>query len=252
MKTFHDKESNQINVLDERFYLSHKLKDTYYPSVTTVLNAFPKGHGYIEWLKQVGFNAETIVQKAGEQGSKIHDAIDQFLKGSELRWADDEGNHYYTLEEWGMICKFMDFWNTHEPELIQGELECVSDELQLGGTIDLICKIEGELWLIDFKSSNYIYKSHYLQISAYAEMWNEKFPEKIQRTGILHLKGLTKGADKTGKKIQGKGWQLKEEGRSQEELFKIFRATHYLWKEENPNYRPKNLEYPDRFKLKKF
>ena len=40
--------------------------------------------------------------------------------------------------------------------------------------------------------------------------WNELNPEnKIQRTGILWLNAATRGEDKKGINIQGKGWQIK-------------------------------------------
>jgi len=44
---------DKIQILDERFYTLDK--ETYYPSVTTILNAYPKGHYFNEWLKDNGF-----------------------------------------------------------------------------------------------------------------------------------------------------------------------------------------------------
>ena len=41
----------QVNVLDSRFY---RRNDKYYPSVTSVLNYFPKNKFFHEWLKDVG------------------------------------------------------------------------------------------------------------------------------------------------------------------------------------------------------
>ena len=81
-------------------------------------------------------------------------------------------------------------------------------------------------------------------------MWNELNPDyKIDKTAILWLKALTRGADKKGIAIQGKGWQLKEFDRPYEDAFKLFQYTQAIWEEENPNYKPKNLIYPATFKL---
>lgn len=247
MKLFHDNESHQINILDERFYQSDN--GEYYPSVTTVLSVYPKGYGFIKWLKDVGSNATQVMEEAGAVGTKIHAAIEDFLKGNELKWMDEEGNGNYTLIEWQMLMKFHDFWQTYKPTILGVEIELVSDSMRIGGTIDLPCIINGERWLIDHKTSNSIYTTHELQLSAYSMMWNEANPDqKIDRTGVMWLKAATRGADKSGKKIQGAGWQLKEFPRHYTEGFKLYQHCRALWNEENPNYKPKNLIYPDSLK----
>lgn len=247
MKVIHNAEAEQINFLDERFYTLDG--NIFYPSVTTVLEVYPKGYGYLQWLKDLGNNADEVVRRAGEQGSKVHDAIDQYLKGFSVHWADSEGRTNYTLEEWQMILRFVEFWETHEPIILANESKLVSESLGLGGTIDIVCEINGEIWLIDAKTSNAIHTSYELQIAAYAEMWNQLNPQPIDRTGIMWLKAQTRGADKTGKKIQGEGWQLKEFDRHYTEAFKVFQHCHAIWKEENPTYKPKNMMYPDKIKL---
>ena len=40
----------QVNVLDSRFY---RRNDKYYPSVTSVLNYFPKNQFFHNWIKDV-------------------------------------------------------------------------------------------------------------------------------------------------------------------------------------------------------
>ncbi len=244
-RVFHDHFHQQINFADERFYT--KDNATFYPSVTSVLSHYPKGYGFEDWLKSVGYNSEIILQRAGEQGSKIHDAIDSFLKGNEILWTGDN----YSEDEWKMITKFMEFWNTNEPEIIANEQNLVSDRYRLGGTIDLVCKLKGKIYLIDYKSSNALYKTHELQIATYAMLWNEVSDAQIEATGILWLKAAARGADKKGDKIQGAGWQLKDDfGRHYSEAFKIFEHLRAIWDEENPDAKPKNLVYPDRYKMK--
>jgi hypothetical protein len=247
MKHFHNPENKQINFLDERFYTIDN--ETFFPSVTTVLEVYPKGFGFNNWLKDLGHNADEVLRKAGEQGSKVHDAVDQIIQGRELIWAD-ENVARYTLDEWMMILRFVEFWETHKPILIANEFNIISINYRLGGTIDLVCEIDGVRWLIDVKTSNAIHTSHEMQMAAYAMMFNEKNPEMpIERTGILWLKALTRGADAKGKSLQGKGWQLKEFPRHYTESFELFKHVRAIWDEENPNYKPKNMTYPDRIKL---
>jgi hypothetical protein len=52
----------------------------YYPSITHVLQAYPKGKHFEDWLKKVGNSAEWIVKKAAEEGTKVHEMIEDILK----------------------------------------------------------------------------------------------------------------------------------------------------------------------------
>jgi hypothetical protein len=251
MKIFNNNEAKRIEILDERFYKS-KIEDKYYPSVTTILEAYYKGYGFNEWLKQVGYNADEIMRKAGEQGTNVHNMIEAYLQGFKISWIDENNKPRYTLNEWQMFCKFIEFFEKYKPELMVQEFTLVSDKLRFGGTVDFIGKINGEIWLLDWKTSNYLHKTYELQLAAYAMAWNELNPEnKIQRTGILWLNSATRGEDKKGLSIQGKGWQIKEFDRHYEDAFKLFLHTQAIWEEENPSYKPKNLEYKMEFQLSK-
>ncbi len=249
MKTFHKPEDNCVEFLDERFYTRDG--ETFYPSVTTVLDVYPKGFGYMQWLKDMGSNAGEVLARAGEQGTKVHNAIEKYLKGELVGWAPD-GKVLYSELEWQMIMRFVEFWNTYKPIIIAGpEKTLISETIKVGGTIDIVCEINGELWLIDYKTSNGIYKTHELQLAAYCTLWNEfNIPERhIKRTGDLWLKSRTRGVDKTGKKMQGKNWSLVEFDRHYEDGFKLYEHVRRIWDEENPNPKPKNLIYPDKIKL---
>lgn len=247
MRIFYNEELKQINVLDERFYTDDNVN--FYPSATTVLGVYPKGKWFEEWLKSVGVNADDIRDRAAETGSVVHEAIDNYLKGKEIKWFSENHNELYTLEQWQMIQKFVEFWTTHKPILISTEVSLISHKMKLGGTIDLVCKIGEDIWMIDHKTSNSIQKTHELQLAAYVQMWNELNPQyKVNRYAVMHLKAATRGVDKRGKNIQGKGWKLHEFSRPQNEAYKLFRYTRAIWDEENPNYKPKNLIYPVSFK----
>ncbi len=47
----YSEDNKQINVLDQRFYRRNEL---YYPSVSSILNYFPKNQFFHAWLKDVG------------------------------------------------------------------------------------------------------------------------------------------------------------------------------------------------------
>lgn len=243
MKIFKHEKLNRVDVLDERFYT--KDGETFYPSVTTVLNVYPKGYGYQDWLKQVGYNADLVMNRAAERGSNVHNAIESFLNGQELVWITPDGKENFTLDEWEMISKFMEFYERYLKDSdLAVETLLWSDEMRLGGTADLVCTIDGETWLIDYKTSNALYKTNEMQLAAYRAMWDEKNSPTIDRYGVLWLNS----SHRTEKQFQGIGWVLQEFTKSHDHNLKLYQHTRALWDEENPNYKPKNLVFSNSFK----
>jgi hypothetical protein len=239
-------DNKQINVLDQRFY---KRNNEYYPSVSSILNYFPKNQFFHSWLKDVGHNSDIIAQKAASEGTQVHNAAEAFLNGENIDWLDEYGNAKYNLDVWKMILKFADFWNTHKPELVATEYHLFSDKYKYAGTADLIVRFKDELWLMDIKTSNSLHTSYELQLAAYAEAWNETHDEKITKTGIIWLKAATRGADKQGKKVQGEGWQLKTFDMSIEDSMKMFVNVYEIYKLENPDAKPYTESFPTSIKL---
>jgi hypothetical protein len=225
-------DNKQVNVLDQRFYKRH---GKYYPSISSILNYFPKNQFFHSWLKDVGHNSEIISQKAAWEGTQVHNAIEYFLDGNELSWIDDKGVAKYNLDVWRMILKFADFWNTNQPELIATEYHLFSDKHEYAGTADIICRLNGKIHLLDIKTSNSIHSSYNLQLAAYANAWNETHNEKVEDTGIIWLKASTRGPGKNGK--QGNGWQLKQIG-GIEYYFNMFKNIYEIYKMENPDSKP--------------
>jgi hypothetical protein len=240
-------DSKQITIGDQRFY-QRKAK-TFYPSVTYVLSYFPKGKFFENWMKDVGHNSDIIARKAADEGTETHEAIEKFLNGEELVWIDEYGKAKYNLIVWQMILRFADFWNTVKPRLIATEQHIFSDEYQYAGTIDLVVEIEGKIWLLDIKTSNSLHTSYDLQLAAYAQAWNENFDTPIENTGIIWLKSSSRGADKSGKKIQGDGWALKSPHNSYQDNLQSFLKVYDIFKLENPDMKPYSEKLPTSIKL---
>lgn len=240
-----DEESKQINFLDQRFY---KRQEHYYPSITYILSYFPKGHFFEDWLKQVGQNAEFIAQKAADTGTQVHNLIEKYLKGEEIEWVSPNYTANYSLEVWKMFLKFHDFWETHKPTLIETEIHLFSDKYKIAGTCDLVLILNNEKWILDIKTSNNLHTSYDLQTAAYVTCWNECFEEKIDKAGILWLKSKKQGPDSSGKKIQGKGWEIYESKKTIEENWSYFEKVYDLFKLENNNPQPLFESLPIRVK----
>ena len=78
----------QITLPDSRYY---RRNGEYYPSITYVLNSYPKGKHFQDWLKKVGHSADWIVKKASEEGTKVHEMIEDYFTGKELTYLNREG-----------------------------------------------------------------------------------------------------------------------------------------------------------------
>ena len=235
-------DAKQITMPDSRYY---RRNGKYYPSITYVLNTYPKGKFFEDWLKKVGYSSEYIVRKASEQGTQTHEMIEDYLNGDELTFLSTSGNPKYEPLIWQMFLRFVDFWEEYKPKLIETEVHLFSDKIKVAGTCDMVCEIEidgkVERWVIDFKTSNHLQTTYDLQGAIYAHCYEECFGKSIDRVGVLWLKSSKRGP-KEGK-IQGKGWEMYESNRTQEENIDIFMTVKKLFDLENPKHAPIFTEF---------
>ena len=225
----------QITLPDSRFY---QRNGEYYPSITHVLSSYPKGKHFEDWLKKVGYSSEYIVKKAAEEGTQTHQLCEDYLNGKECSFLDQYNRPKYIPEVWKMFTKFVEFWETYKPKLIETEVHLFSDEDKVAGTCDLVVEIEELLWVLDLKTSNHLQTTYDLQTAIYSKCYEEGVGKKVDRRGVLWLKSAKRGIDKSGKKMQGKGWEIVESDRTQDEDLEIFRCVKKLFDLENPNPKP--------------
>ena len=231
-------DSKQITLPDSRYY---QRNGEYYPSITYVLSYYPKGKFFEDWLKKVGYNADYIVKKAGEEGTQVHEMIEDYLNEKELNFLNTSHQPQYNPNVWQMFLKFVEWWEEFTPTLIETEVHLFSDKLKVAGTCDLVCEIDGELWVIDFKTSNTLQTTYDLQASIYGKCYEECFGKKVNRYGILWLKSSKRKSAKD--KMQGKGWEVYESKRTQEENLDIFNIVKKLFDLENPTHSPSFTEF---------
>jgi hypothetical protein len=220
-KLMYDGQLEQITFLDRRVY--KKEEGVYYPSVTTVLQYMPKNKFFDNWLKDVGHNADLIMRKAAQEGTAVHEAVEDLIAGKEITWIDDFGNAKYNLTVWNMILKAAEFFKKHKPTIIAAEEFTFSDKYEYAGTADLIVEMDGERWLLDVKTSN-------------------------NRTGILWLKSSKRSESKKEGVYQGKGWEVKQID-DIDENFELFKTIYSLYKLDNPTTEPIYNSYPTKVKL---
>lgn len=236
-----DYDLKKVTFLDSRFYVTKS--GGYVPSVTTILDAYPKGYGFYEWLKKNGEDSDEIRDEAGRRGSVVHDMTERYDNNEEVSLFDEDGKIHVKIGEWAMFEKYVNFRNRFPFKMLVNEQEFVSENLGYAGTIDRLVEFDGKLTLIDIKTSNAIYNHYWLQTASYVDLVKEKMDVDIEQTAILWLNAKTRTEGKKGD-VQGLGWQLlvhnKEEIVKDKELFD---ATKKLWDIENASLKPKETTY---------
>jgi ATP-dependent exoDNAse (exonuclease V) beta subunit len=202
---------------------------------------YPKGKFFEDWLKKVGYASEYIVKKAAEEGTQVHEMIEEYLEGKEMNFLSPTGYPQYNPDVWQMFLRFVEFWETYKPKLIEAEVHLFSDELKVAGTCDLIVEIDGKLWLIDFKTSNHIQPTYELQTAVYGQCYKECYGKDVDNYGILWLKSSKRKLNV--EKMTGKGWEMVLPTRTQEENLDIFRTVRRLFDLEHPNDAPVFTEF---------
>jgi hypothetical protein len=147
-----------------------------------------------------------------------------------------------------MFLRFVDFWETYNPKLIETEVHLFSDELKIAGTCDLVCEIDDELWIIDFKTSNHLQSVYDLQTAVYSQCYKECYNKEPKHSAVLWLKSSKRRLNKD--KMVGKGWEIVKSKRSFEENLNIFKTVRTLFDLENPNSSPSFESFPTSVKLK--
>lgn len=246
-----DQAAQRVQFLDSRFY--EAAPGVYVPSVTTILEAYPKGAQYAQWLMRVGEDADQIRDEAGRRGSVVHNLTERYDRKERIDLMTEAGEPRYKLTEWAMFERYVEFRRRYRDVTAIHAIETnmASAELGYAGTLDRLLTIDGTTYLMDIKTSGAIHNSYWLQQAAYlqllystgliARLWPDTEVPEI-KLSILWLNAKTRGEGR-GDAVQGKGWQLLTADRPHAELLRLFNATRNLWLEEHKNDAPRMTTY---------
>ena len=126
------------------------------PSITSV-TSFYNRQIFINWRKRVGEEeANRITKKATSRGTDFHEAAQAYLENKDLIW-----------DEYRPATKFMFHHAAPYLDKINNihaiERTLYSEYLGLAGRVDCIAEYEGELAVIDFKTSEKIKPEKWLE-----------------------------------------------------------------------------------------
>lgn len=187
-----------------------------YPSVTTILGIMDKGHALAYWFgKRV---AEAAVQRdewrsmppadavvwlakqpddnrnsSAVLGTLVHQYADMAARGLRI---DAEGLQP-PQEAIPYLQAFAGFLGRYGASAIVSSEKAVwSDSAAYAGTYDILMLIDGQLWLVDIKTSAGVYPEYALQLAGYGNAEYIVLPfdptrypmPKVERYGVLHLR----------------------------------------------------------------
>lgn len=153
-----------------------------YPSITTVLSILSK-QSIMEWRKRVGEEeANKISRQAAGRGTAVHKLAEDYIDNLE----DWKGKHMPAN-----IASFMDIKPILDERLNNvwmQETFLYSDKLKCAGQVDCIAEFDGELSIIDFKTSRRVktkdnITSYFIQMFFYAAAF-------LERTGVPIKQGV--------------------------------------------------------------
>lgn len=233
-------DATQYTFTDGRFYETNE--GNWLPSVTTILEAYPKPYALLQWMKEQGDNADKIRDAAGKRGSDVHQLTESYDAGFEANLLGDNGHPQYSLDVWSMFERYVDFSQRFNPQHELVEANITSDRLGFAGTIDRVSIIDGKRYIIDIKTSNMVAETYWLQLAAYKELLNDVDSKlNIDGVGILWLNAKTRTEGKKGD-IQGKGWQLITKDSTADD-WSLFKSVQQIWHHVNKDAKPKLLTY---------
>ncbi len=163
-------ELSATQVEGRRFYKTPE--DKWYPSVTTVVSHISAAT-IKAWEERVGYEAAEKVRRTSSlRGTKYHGIVENYLKGDLEKVEKSEGLPSYLFRFARKDLDRID--NIH---ILEAPL--YSDDLCIAGRVDCIAEFDGELAIIDFKTTGTLKKEEWLekyfvQEAAYAYMYWER------------------------------------------------------------------------------
>lgn len=160
------------------------------PGVTTILDS------QLGWSKRVlmawsrrealdGNDPDKILRETGDSGTCTHKLIEAHINSLSPNLSDFSQSQIGAAQQG--FAAFLSWERCHELEYLHLEYPVVSEIYRFGGTIDIIARFGGLLWLIDLKTSKGLYPEFIVQVAAYGKAYEEQDGQKIDEYHLLQL-----------------------------------------------------------------
>lgn len=195
-----------LSILDS-YDLSESLDSPYLffgkpvPRVTSILSSMIHEDYIANWANSLGFKHmgyKATLQKAADIGTHAHAAIEYFIK-----YSDSNGDYFKSVDlpydvyqqAFSAYTAFLDYWDMLNK---QCKVEVLGSELSLickyfGGTCDFVLRVDGYIYIFDFKTSNSVSYKYILQLSAYKYILENYLYTPVDGLCILQLSKNNEG-----------------------------------------------------------
>ena len=171
-----------IKRLDEETGRNYIVDGKPLPSVTSVISFINKDK-FIKWRQKVGDQvADLKSRKAAARGTKLHRVLEEYLMNGDYKSLEEFKTPLIQL----MFGSAKGQLDSRLNNIYHQETKMSSHRIGVAGTVDLICEVDGELSIVDFKTSakekpEEWLEDYFVQLSAYWAMFSE-------RTGMVPKK----------------------------------------------------------------
>src|SRR3989344_8300236 len=168
----------------------------------STVESFKNGNGYeIDgiWYPRVTSIA-SIKAKSAEEGTLLHETVEAILKKEDPTIPDSVAP---------AVSAFLDFQKQNEivPQMIEERI--ISKKHHYAGTMDCLAELNGQLGVLDIKTSYAIYRDYGIQTSAYVEALGENPSMPPLKRWILRLDQARSCIKGCGSKMREKGGNIK-------------------------------------------
>jgi genome maintenance exonuclease 1 len=182
----------------------YEIDGIWYPRVTSIVSIKAKPALYKYYASLPSFAAgEAIKNKSAEEGTLLHETVESILKGEDKEIPE-------TIKP--AVMAFLDFKKQNEiiPHKIEERL--VSKKHHYAGTLDCLAELNGQLGVLDIKTSLAIYRDYGIQTSAYVEALAEDPSMPPLKRWILRIDQARACIKGCGAKMRDKGGNVKIRG----------------------------------------
>lgn len=154
---------NNLKMKEEKY----SYNGIFVPRVTEIISKMISEEYLLYWANSLGFKHQgykRTVDAAANLGSEAHDLISKFLAGEVF---NSNNIPYLGFRKW-----WIDITSCNKVKVI-GTEQIITCQY-FGGTYDLLVEIDGLLYLVDFKTSNYVSYKYFLQLAAYKYMLEQQ------------------------------------------------------------------------------
>ena len=165
------------------------------PRVTEILSAMLHEEYLLKWANGLGLkhiSYQAFMKEAADKGTYSHMAIERYLKQGYLNLDEmhEIPNNKIRDTVSSTMSGFYKWWNllhkTHKKIKVV-YLEETLIHKYFAGTCDCLLEVDGEYWLIDFKTSNHMSFNYALQLAAYGYLLKDLRNITISKAIILKL-----------------------------------------------------------------